>query len=155
MINITFDTRQTKRASLGLRGFREQLRRPVGIMRTVAEGVELQSRVRIHREKKAPDGRAWAPWSKSYARTRSGGHSLLKDTWAMVDRSFTNRATHTKAVVKNTRRHAGFIQDGTANKDGTIRMPARVFLGLSRRNADDLENWIAPLMADMFAEAVK
>lgn len=49
---------------------------------------ERQTRKRIEREKRSPDGVAWAAWSPDYAATRGAGQSLLIDTGDLL-RSIT------------------------------------------------------------------
>jgi phage virion morphogenesis protein len=142
-------TTEIERMALRIRGLAQQIARPAGIMRTVAQGVEHQTAVRIHFEKRAPDGKPWAPWSPRYARTRKPGlHSLLMDTWAMVDERLDSKSTATTATVFDTAPYAGF------HMTGTRRMPARPFLGISDANARDIENWLGPALDEMAQEAL-
>ncbi len=152
---------------LRVRGLREQVRRPAGIMRTLAQGVELQTKVRIRHEKTAPDGKAWAPWSRAYARTRKAGtHSLLMDTWAMSDDKLSSKSTATTATIQNSAPYAGYHQGGTSRTvvrafqglgipTATGRMPARPFLGISAQNARDIEHWLAPALEQMTRGALR
>lgn len=141
---ISIDVTRIERMFLRLRGLRTQIERPAGIMKTVAEGVEFQTRARIHLEKTDPSGKKWAPWSLRYARTRDGArHSLLKDTWDMVDEDMHSRSDARSAVVYNTAPYAGFLQTGTR------RMPARPFLGLSAENIRDMEGWLGPAIEQL------
>jgi phage virion morphogenesis protein len=47
------------------------------VLHAVGAEVESQTRRRISTEKTAPDGTPWPDWSRRYANTRHGGHSLL------------------------------------------------------------------------------
>ncbi len=155
---IEVDTTALDRMVPRVRGLAQQIKRPAGIMRIVAQGVELQTKHRIRNEKTAPDGKRWAPWSEAYAKTRKKGlHSLLMDTWAMVDEKLGSKSTATTATIFNTREWAGRHQTGGfslgARGSATV-LPARPFLGLSRDNADDIQNWLAPALEQMTAESL-
>ena len=164
---LAVDTRSLDGLFLRLRGFARMVTRPAGLMRTVGEGLEHQTRVRIHSEKRAPDGTPWAPWSPAYAKTRGAGHSLLKDTWAMVE-GLESRSTATTATVFSRRPYAGVHQAGSkgiardrsATKFGSLTpggyysIPARPFLGLSAGNVADLQGWLGPALEQLAVEAL-
>ena len=156
---ITVDTTALDQMVLRVRGLRQQVRKPAGIMRTVAQGVELQTKHRIRNEKTAPDGKRWAPWSEAYARTRKKGvHSLLMDTWAMSDDKLGSKSSATTATIFNTAPYAGRHQTGGFNINSQGRatvLPARPFLGLSRQNAEDIQNWLGPMLERMSVESLK
>jgi phage virion morphogenesis protein len=147
-----------ERMFLRLRGLRGQIQQPAGIMRTLAEGVELQTRTRIHIEKRAPDGTPWAPWSARYARTRNTSrHSLLKDSWSMVDDDMRSSSTATTATVKNVAPYAAIHQGGSVFgplRRGRGRATARPFLGLSDANVSDIERWLAPALEQLTQETL-
>lgn len=74
----------------------EKLARRVGFIARTAEdqdslkdalGAELttQTKRRLEEEKSSPAGVAWKDWSKSYAKTRHGGHSLLINEGHLTD----------------------------------------------------------------------
>lgn len=136
------DARQIEQLALRLRGLLVQLQRPAGVMRTVAEGVEHQTRRRIFFEKRAPDGTAWRPWSEAYARTRGPEHSLLIDTRAMVE-GINSRSSTRTATIFSTRPYAGKNQ------------ATRPFLGISEKNRRDIEAWVGPALEAMAVEALK
>lgn len=139
---MNVDTTEIDRLAVRLKGLAFMLARPAGIMRTVAQGVEHQTRRRIFFEKRAPDGRPWRPWSASYARTRGAGHSLLIDTRAMVD-GLDSSSTAREATIFSRRPYAGRNQR------------TRPFLGLSAENVRDVEQWLAPALEDLFREAMR
>lgn len=145
---IEIDVEPVVRMRLRLNGLRSQLLRPAGIMRHVAQGVAHQTETRIHLTKTAPSGSHWAAWSPRYARTRKAemGHSLLKDTWKMVDGIKSSSTTNTAKVSLPD--PAGYHQTGTR------RMPARPALGLSVENAADLERWLGPVLEAMALAAL-
>lgn len=146
---LDVDTLPVERMVLRLRGLSEQVRRPTGIMRTAAHGVEHQTKVRIYHTKTSPDGKRWAPWSVHYAKTRKPGHhSLLMDTWHMAADTLRSSSTATKATVF-LGHPAGF------HMTGTRKMPARPPLGLSLENVADLERWLGPSLEQMAREALK
>lgn len=84
-------------------------RRPLA--RSIANALAEIAERRVRTTKIAPDGTPWAPWADSYARTRSGQHSLLMDTRELVDsfEPYVSRAGQV-AGVKNTADHAGYVQ---------------------------------------------
>lgn len=138
---MSVDTHEIDRLILRVKGLRFQLQNPAGLMRTVAQGVETQTRHRIHNEKTAPDGRRWRPWSKAYAKTRGPQHSLLIDTRKMVD-GIDSRSGSRTAEIFSKRPYAGKHQR------------ERPFLGLSRENASDISAWLAGAVLDMTREAL-
>lgn len=145
---ITVDVEPIQRMRLRLTGLREQLLRPAGITRVLAQGVEKQTEHRVHNTKTAPDGKRWSPWSRRYARTRNAaaGHSLLKDTWEMIDGIRHGSTPHTARV---TLPHpAGYHQTGTR------KMPARPPLGLDAQNVTDIERWLGPVLEQMAMAAM-
>lgn len=103
---------------------------PESASQAVGELVRVQTRHRIEREKKAPDGAAWAPWSAAYAKTRGPQHSLLIDTRDMVD-GLDMQFSGPDAIVSSDRPYAGKNQ------------ATRPFLGLSDANAVEVEHTLA------------
>lgn len=144
-----FDTREIDGLFLRLRGFQRVVTRPAGMMRGIAHGLEAQTVHRLHYEKTAPDGTPWRPWSLAYAATRDPSrHSLLKDTWAMVE-GIDSKSTGVSATVFSRRPYAGAHQDSQR-----AWLPSRPFLGLSAGNVRDLQAWLSPALEQMYVESV-
>jgi hypothetical protein len=103
---------------------------PESASKDVGELVRTQTKHRIEREKKAPDGTPWAPWSAAYAQTRGPQHSLLIDTRDMVD-GLDMQYSGPDAIVSSDRPYAGKNQ------------ATRPFLGISDANAVEIEHTLA------------
>ena len=93
--------------------------------------LEDQTRVRIADEKAAPDGTPWAPWSESYAATRSAAHSLLVGEKDLLE-SVQNYSSGAEARVGTNRVYGAIHQFGGG--DVGRPTPARPYLGLSPAN---------------------
>lgn len=102
-----------------------------GLMVYVGQLVRQQTQRRISSEKTAPSGASWAAWAPSTAARRGVGHSLLVFTGKLLG-SIYSKATADSAEVGTGVPYGGFIQDGTD------RMVAREFLGLSSSNESEL-----------------
>lgn len=90
-------------------------------------------------EKADPDGNAWAPWSKRYAKTRKPHHSMLVDKGnpGLLE-SLQNYTTGMEAVVGTNLVYGAIHQFGS--EDGSL--PARSYLGLSADNRAALEDLV-------------
>lgn len=135
----------------GLDRLQERLDKIAGIgfddvLETVGEVVESQVRRRITSEQEAPDGTPWEAWSKAYARTRHGNHSLLISGGALVD-SLGFVVTRNMVEVGSNMIYAGVHQFGNEAKG----IPARPYLGLSdddeREITAVIDGWIEELLA--------
>lgn len=130
---IELDVSQIKLLLGHVQRFRMWCMSPESASQAVGELVRTQTKHRIEREKKAPDGTAWAPWSTAYAKTRGPQHSLLIDTRDMVD-GLDMQFSGPDAVISSDRPYAGKHQDGPHK---------RPFLGLSDANAAEVEHTLA------------
>lgn len=146
---------------VGLDLAQDALRRLAGfnvrpLLEAVGAEVESQTRRRIHTEKRGPDGIEWPEWSESYAShqhgvfkahkphpgqlRKAGGHSLLELTGNLLD-SIQWEVRGDEVVVGSNMVYAPTHQYGTDD------VPARPFLGLSKDNADDVEQVILDFIA--------
>ena len=101
------------------------------LMDEIGSIIEEDVKHRIVKTKKDPEDKPWAPWSKSTrkARQKKGNAALglLFDSGELND-SITHQVTNkNKVQVGTNSTYAGFLNDGT-NK-----MPARPFMGISKR----------------------
>lgn len=108
----------------------------------IAALLENQTKRRIADEKEAPDGTAWAEWSPDYAATREPHHSLLIDTQNLLD-SIAGQSSDGAATVGTD------LVYGPAHQYGTDRIPARPFLGLSKDNADEINEAIKAWLEEL------
>jgi phage virion morphogenesis protein len=112
----------------------------------VGQLIETQTRNRLQNEKTDPDGKAWAPWSTSYAKSRHKGHSLLQNTGHLLD-SITYVTNNDGTVeVGSNLNYADDHQNGNSKR----RVPARPYLGLSNDNlkeiAEEIGNYLDRMM---------
>jgi phage virion morphogenesis protein len=94
--------------------------------------LENSARNRIESTKRDPEGVPWAPWSESYAKTRNGNQSLLMSRGQMLKRLSYRVTTSTTVEVGSRMKYSGYMQDGTK------KIPARPFLGMSTDDANDI-----------------
>jgi phage gpG-like protein len=102
-----------------------------GLMVLVGNLVKKQTEKRISVEKTAPSGAPWAVWAPSTAARRTAAQSLLVYNRQLLSSIFS-RPSETKVEVGSPAPYGGFLQDGTD------RMVAREFLGLSSSNEDEV-----------------
>ncbi len=151
-----------KRHIESLNGVHHQAR----LLNLIGAEVETQTRRRISEEKTAPDGSPWQAWSDAYAKSRTGGHSLLDSSGRLLD-SISYQIQGNNVHVGSNALYAAMHQDGfdeSVNIAAHTRlitqafgralkhpvyqtvkahtrnmfMPLREFLGLSSDNEHDL-----------------
>lgn len=133
-VSVRIDTHQ-------IRGWTNRLRlasAKIGgrqLMDELAGLVESQTKRRIADEKTGPDGRPWKPWSKEYAKTRKGHHSLLVSTSALRDDIAGEADGPRSFSVFTVREYGGAMHD------------QRPYLGLSDANAKELEQVTLDIIA--------
>jgi phage virion morphogenesis protein len=102
--------------------------------------VESQVRRRIDTEKRAPDGAAWEPWSRNYAKTRGPQHSLLVGEGHLRDsitRDIRGRGSNASQIVREIEVGSNLVYAAT-HQHGRGPIPARPFLGLSSNDEEDV-----------------
>ena len=109
------------------------------LLNRVAQRIGKQTRDRIRREKRSPDGTPWAP------RKDNKPHPLLQDSRKM-ERSI-KAARESKTLIK-VGSNIGYDK---FHQGGTRKMPAREVYGLSAGNVDDIErlinSWVERFLA--------
>ena len=133
MAALKLDERQMRMLIRRINEIEARLRASGTLKRQLGKLLVEQTRRRITSEKTAPSGRKWAPWTPEYAATRSAGHSLLVSTGALRD---SIKASVTKDGASVT---AGVDYSAAVNN-------ARTFLGISSRNAKEIDALIADWM---------
>jgi phage virion morphogenesis protein len=110
------------------------------ILTDIARYEEEQTRKRIKTTKISADGVPWAPWSAATlkARTRRGtlAGGLLYETGNLW-RSIRSFVLNTSIRITANAPYAKYLQNGT------LRMPARPFLGWSRESIRKIKTMIA------------
>jgi len=148
---LTFDLR-------ALDGVEERLRRLttkdlVDLFEGIGAEVESQTRRRIQEEKTGPDGQPWAEWSEAYAGSHHGrvkshephpdelkssqGHTILELSGDLLD-SIMHETHLDRSVIGSNMVYAAAQQYGRPE----INLVARPYLGLSRKNQDDIEHLV-------------
>jgi phage virion morphogenesis protein len=126
-LNVKFDTKKVQKA---IKQTKKQLKNNKSVLRKIGEKEIADTKRRIRTGKTSPDGNRWAPWSYATleARRREGTASrgLLYRTGELY-RSFKMKITNTALSIHSLKRYASYLQFGTPD------MPARKFLGWSRR----------------------
>ena len=110
--------------------------------------LESSTKRRINDEKSSPDGDAWAEWSGEYAETRHSGHSLLVGENDLLE-SVQNYSAGSDVIVGSNlvyaaRRHFGGEELG-------FNDPARPFLGVSGRDASDIEHLVTGRLEEVLS----
>lgn len=129
MASLTFDARGMKKLLDRISAIEKKLQANGTLKRLLGAILKRQTQDRITTEKAAPDGRPWAPWSESYAATRGGGHSLLRDTDGLLN-SIKARVTKDGAAVTSQLLYA------SANQK------TRPFMGVSKANSLEIEEFV-------------
>jgi phage gpG-like protein len=109
---------------------------------SIAALVQRQTARRILVSKQDPDGRAWLPWSPSYAATRGPQHSLLIDTSALVT-SFAREVRSHDATVSTSIPYASAVQ------------AARPFMGFGSAAISEVENHVLDTIASKLSSAAR
>jgi phage gpG-like protein len=130
MASLTFDARGMQKLLDRITQIERKLQANGTLKRLLGAILKRQTQDRITTEKAAPDGRPWAPWSESYAATRSGGHSLLVDTGALLS---SIRASVTKDGAAVT----------SALPYSSANQKTRPFMGVSKANNMEIEEFVA------------
>lgn len=100
------------------------------LSKTMGALVEGQTKRRINVEKTAPDGAPWPPLMASTVRKKGNANILIGKggggSGLLGSISYT--ASASEAIIGTNKEYAPFLQEGTS------RMPARTFLGISDEN---------------------
>ncbi len=118
----------------------------------IGSEVESQTRRRISEEKTAPDGAAWAPWSTSYAASRSPKGSMLELEGHLRD-SISYEVTQDAIIIGSNLAYAAVHQEGSVYgplRKGQGRIPERPYLGVSDANLDDIGDVVMTWLAKEF-----
>ena len=132
---LIHDTRQLQRLGGRLRAWFEDEHRP--LLERLGARIAHQTRARLARTKRDPDGAPWVPWSTAYAADRPAGVSLLRSSGRLLQ-SIEVRLNGAETVeVGSALPYAATHQYG----EGGI--PARPFLGLGRADQRGLLDTLA------------
>lgn len=106
---------------------------------------------RIRESKTAPDGSPWAEWTKRTRAMRTDDKGKVRGSLLLQSgmqggllRTITYEASQDSVVVGSGKHYAAYLQQGTR------RMVARPFLGLSAQDYHDIDE----LLADFLSGAI-
>lgn len=119
------------------------------VMGAIGGVLESSTRLRIAQTKTDADGKAWADLSDATKAAKGKRGSILVHRGGLL-RSITHEASKNSVIVGSSMLYAKWHQEGTRNKDGTQKMPARPFLGMSADDYNDvgelLNEWLSGLI---------
>lgn len=98
------------------------------------EAVAEDTRLRLEDDETSPKGKAWDPWSESYAKTRGPQHKLLYSTGALAE-SLEYERNGDVLGFGSPLAYATVHQTGS--RDG--RLPKREYVGISRELGRSLD----------------
>lgn len=117
------------------------------LMQAIGAIVENSTRERFS-TKTAPDGVSWDSLRPSTLVIKKGRGSLMVDRGDLM-RSITHHATAVSIEVGTDRPYGKYLQTGTKNSDGSERMVARPFLGLSEDDFTDIRELLNDFLEDL------
>lgn len=136
--NVKVNDKQLKRVTKNLI---KQTQNTNPLLKQIGQDEINKAKARIRTTKTSPDGQKWAPWS--YKTLKSGSRrrgSLLYRTGQLFN-SFVMTISKFKLNIANKAKYSGYLQFGTR------RMPARPFLGWSRKSISEVKSnfdkWIS------------
>lgn len=118
------------------------------VLSRIGQRVTEQIQRRIAVDKTAPDGAKWEPWSRSYARRRKPGDSLLEAS-GRLRKSITFHVFGNHVDVGTPLRYGRDLQIGTA-----IIKHARPFIGLSANDERDVLDELEDALRDQLKGAL-
>ena len=121
----------------------EKLENPQPLLDRIGQHLVATTQARIRTTKTGPDDRPWAPWAEATrnARAKDGStvFGLLYKSGSLFN-SINYRVAGDSVTVSSDPTlapYAGYLQNGTP------RMPARPFLGISEGDVDAVRSFIA------------
>jgi phage virion morphogenesis protein len=143
---IELDPSEITELATAIRLLQRRVDRKSNYTRLIGPLLKRQTQDRIRNQKSSPSGEAWAPWSTSYAATRTSRHSLLIDTRELLKTLEWDHDQDT-VEIRSPKPYSGYLQHGTR------KMPAREFLGLSGANRRDIEDLAAEVLQGFLDQA--
>ena len=115
------------------------------LMQAIGSVLEGSTRGRFA-DKQSPNGVAWAVLMPSTIKAKNGRSNILVDSGDLI-RSITFHASNDSVVVGTDRPYGKYHQTGTKKANGTTKMVARPFLGLSEQDKSDIGDLINDFLA--------
>ncbi len=122
---------QVTRDTSVLQDLLNRIQNPNAVLESIGKALVTSTKSRIEKTKVSPDGKPFAPWALStlLARRKEGNASLgiLNRTGSLAN-SVMYEVQGKSVVVGSTSTYGKYLQDGTS------KMPARPFIGISGQN---------------------
>lgn len=115
------------------------------LMQAIGSVLEGSTRQRFA-DKQSPNGVAWAVLMPATVRAKNGRSNILVDSGDLI-RSITFHATSDGVVIGTDRPYGKYHQTGTKNADGSTKIVARPFLGLSEDDKSEIGDLINDFLA--------
>ena len=115
------------------------------LMQAIGSVLEGSTRQRFA-DKQSPNGVAWAVLMPSTVKAKNGRSNILVDSGDLI-RSITFHATSDSVVIGTDRPYGKYHQTGTKKANGTTKMVARPWLGLSEQDKSDIGDLINDFLA--------
>lgn len=109
----------------------DRIQNPNAVLESIGKALVTSTKTRIEKTKVSPDGKPFAPWALStlIARKKEGTTALgILHRTGSLSASIVYEVQGRSVIVKSTSPYAGYLQDGTS------KMPARPFIGISGQN---------------------
>lgn len=115
------------------------------LMQAIGSVLEGSTRQRFA-DKQSPNGVAWAVLMPSTVKAKNGRSNILVDSGDLI-RSITFHASNDSVVIGTDRPYGKYHQTGTKKANGTTKMVARPWLGLSQQDQFDINDLIVGYLA--------
>ena len=115
------------------------------LMQAIGSVLEGSTRQRFA-DKQSPNGVAWAVLMPATVKAKNGRSNILVDSGDLI-RSITFHATRDSVMVGTDRPYGKYHQTGTKKADGSTKMVARPWLGLSQQDQFDINDLIVDYLA--------
>ena len=115
------------------------------LMQAIGSVLEGSTRGRFA-DKQSPNGVAWAVLMPSTIKAKNGRSNILVDSGDLI-RSITFHASSDSVLIGTDRPYGKYHQTGTKKADGSTKMVARPWLGLSQQDQFDINDLIVGYLA--------
>ena len=115
------------------------------LMQAIGSVLEGSTRGRFA-DKQSPNGVAWAVLMPSTVKAKNGRSNILVDSGDLI-RSITFHASSDSVLIGTDRPYGKYHQTGTKKADGSTKMVARPWLGLSQQDQFDINDLIVGYLA--------
>ena len=115
------------------------------LMQAIGSVLEGSTRQRFA-DKQSPNGVAWAVLMPATVKAKNGRSNILVDSGDLI-RSITFLASSDSVLIGTDRPYGKYHQTGTKKADGSTKMVARPWLGLSQQDQFDINELMVGYLA--------